>query len=217
LLEEGSVTPALSWIPPGVPGAIETDAYAFDPVRARQALAESSYGGPENLPEIRWYAVPSDDPWFARRDQWIIDQFREILGGEMVLTTVTEEENDAMFWVDSETWPQIGSFIWYSDLPDPHDWLAYWTCGSEYFAKYIGYCNPAFDDLAIQADSELDPGKRQALAEEASRVLMADAPSIFAYTSTNAWLVKPYVTGYSRTAPNQRWPGWWNPLAVDKG
>jgi oligopeptide transport system substrate-binding protein len=215
LLEGGSVTPTLSWIPPGIPGAIETDAYAFNPAKARQALAESSYGGPEGLPEIVWYAIPNEDPWFARRDQWVIDQFRQVLGVEMVQTTVTEEEFDAMLWVDQATWPQIGSYIWYSDLPDPHDWLGFWTCDSEAFAKYIGYCNPAFDDLAARVDSELDPEKREALTEEASRMLVADAPSIFAYNPTNAWLVKPYVTGYSRTASNQQWPGWWTPLTVD--
>ena len=62
---------------------------------------------------------------------------------------------------------------------------------------------------------EPDPEKRQALAEEAGRLLVADAPSIFAYTPTNAWLVKPHVRGYSPTAPNQHWPGWWTPLTVD--
>ena len=31
--------PTLSMVPPGAPGSIETDAYAFDPEQARQALA----------------------------------------------------------------------------------------------------------------------------------------------------------------------------------
>ena len=132
-----------------------------------------------------------------------------------MLTPITEAESDAMLWVDTATWPQIGSFSWYSDLPDPHDWLGYWTCGSEYFAKYIGYCNPAYDALVTKADSELDPEKRLALAEDAGRLLVADAPSIFISNPTGVWLVRPEVTGYSATAPNQQWPGWWNPMAVD--
>ena len=53
-LIHGACTPVLSWIPPRIPGAIETEAYAFDPTKARAALAASSYGGPENLPEIVW-------------------------------------------------------------------------------------------------------------------------------------------------------------------
>ena len=51
----GTCLMALSMIPPGLPGHIDTDAFAFDPEKARQALADSSYGGPENLPEITWY------------------------------------------------------------------------------------------------------------------------------------------------------------------
>jgi oligopeptide transport system substrate-binding protein len=214
-LEAGTCTPTLSWIPPGVPGSIETDAYAFDPEKARKVLAESSYGGPEKLPAIIWYVVPDEDPWHARQNQWIIDQFHDVLGVEMVLTEISEEESDAMLWVDSASWPQIGSFYWYSDLPDPHDWLAFWRCGSDFFALYIGYCNPEFDALAARVDRELDSEKRLALAEDAQRLLIADAPSIFAYNPTNVWLVKPYVIGYSPTAPNQQWPGWWTPLTVD--
>ena len=34
-IERDTCTPSLSWIPPEVPGAIETDAYAYDPERAR--------------------------------------------------------------------------------------------------------------------------------------------------------------------------------------
>jgi oligopeptide transport system substrate-binding protein len=214
-LEAGTCTATLSWIPPGVPGAIETDAYAFDPEKARRALTASSYGGPENVPDILWYAYPQDDPWYARRDDWLIDQFRDVLGVEMILTIVTEEEYDSLFDAEPAAYPQIGSSFWYSSLPDPHDWMSFWTCGSEYFAVSIGYCNPEYDALVAGANSELDPDKRLDLARESQRVLVADAPSIFAYNPTNVWLVKPYVVGYSPTAPNQHWPGWWTPLAVD--
>ena len=54
-LRSGDCLPTLSFIPPGLPGAIETDQYAFDPEAAKQALAESSYGGPDKLPEIKLY------------------------------------------------------------------------------------------------------------------------------------------------------------------
>ena len=34
-VRSGDCVPAFSWIPPGVPGYIETDAFAFDPDKAR--------------------------------------------------------------------------------------------------------------------------------------------------------------------------------------
>jgi oligopeptide transport system substrate-binding protein len=212
-VESGFCTPTSSWIPQGVPGSIVADAYAFDPDRARQALAASSYGGPETLPEIQWY-VDEGDTWEVRQADWLADQFRQVLDVELVVTPVEEEALDAMF-TDSATWPQMASTFWYSSLPDPHEWQEFWTCGSEYFAVYIGYCNPDYDALVDQSNRELDPEKRLALAQESQRTLLADAPSIFVYNPTNWWLVKPAVTGYSPTAPQQQWPGWWNPLAVD--
>jgi ABC-type transport system substrate-binding protein len=138
-----------------------------------------------------------------------------VLGVEMILTVVSEVELDSLFDEAPEAYPQISSSFWYSALPDPHDWMNFWICGSDYFAVSIGYCNPEYDALVDRANSELDPERRLALVEESQRVLVADAPSIFAYNPTNVWLVKPHVIGYSPTAPNQHWPGWWSPLMVD--
>ena len=46
-------------------------------------------------------------------------------------------------------------------------------------------------------------------------MLVADVPAIFVHTISNRVLVKPYVTGYSRTTPNANWPGWTNLLTID--
>ena len=79
-----------------------------------------------------------------------------------------------------------------------------------------GYCNPALDALLERADAELDPEQRIALYEEAGRMLVADAPAIFAQTIVSTWLVKPSVTGYTRTTGiNGDWPGWMNLMTVD--
>ncbi|MCD6031045.1 MAG: putative transporter, substrate binding protein (oligopeptide) [Thermomicrobiales bacterium] len=209
----GGCTPHLSWIPSEVPGAIETDAFAFDPAKAREALAASSYGGPEGLPEIALYHQ-NDDPADFTQAEWIANQYRQVLGVEMTLAPVTPDELDALM-DDVETWPQFAGTGWYSDMPDPHDWLEMWTCGSPFFSAEVGYCNPEYDEFFARVDSEMDPEERIRLAEEAQRLLLADAPAIFGFTFDSIQLVQPYVVGYSPTAPNQFWPGWWTPLTVD--
>ena len=207
--------PVLSWIPEQVPGHIETDAYAFNPVMARQALAASSYKGPENLPEIIWY-YPSDDDWSQRQGEWLAAQFQQVLGVELTLQAISADEIDA-FWTDPDaTPPQMSDTYWWSGIADPHQWMEFWTCGNEIFAVKIGYCNPKYDALVRRADTELDPEERIRLAAESQQLLIADAPAIFAYTFDNMFLVKPYVTGYSHTAPNQSFPGMATPREVDK-
>jgi oligopeptide transport system substrate-binding protein len=208
----GTCTPQLSWIPAGVPGAIESNAYAFDPEKARQALAASSYGGPEKLPEIFWY-YPDDGDWDARA-MWLRDQFFQVLGVELILTPVSWDELVAM-QESPETWPAMADTGWYSDLPDPHDWITMWTCGSPFFAENVGYCNPEYDALVARVDREMDPDERIRLAEEAQRLLLADAPAIFGFTFPQIFLVNPHLVGYNPSAPNQYWPGWWTPLTVD--
>jgi oligopeptide transport system substrate-binding protein len=209
----GACTPHLSWIPPGVPGHIETDAYAFNPQKARQALAASSYGAPDELPEIVFYH-PHDDEWDIRQAEWLADQFRQVLDVELTLAPVSYDEFDAML-DDVATRPQLVGTYWYSDLPDPYQWMRMWTCGSAFFTVKIGYCNPEYDALVDRADREMDPEERIRLAEESERLLLAGAPAIFGYSFGTTFLVKPYVTGYSPTAPYQYWPGWWAPLALD--
>ena len=211
-VERGACTPQLSWMPPRVLGAVETDAFAFDPVKARQALTASSYGGPENLPEIIWYHY--DNAWTRQEAQWVYEQFRQVLGVEMTLRPLPDEEFDALF-DSTETMPQLSSTGWYSDLADPHGWMQFWTCGSGYFTSDIAYCNPEYDALVQAADRELDPAKRVALVEESQRVLLAGAPAIFVSNYDDFFLVKPYVTGYIPTAPYQTWPGQMTPLTVD--
>jgi ABC-type oligopeptide transport system substrate-binding subunit len=205
----GACIPTLSWIAPEAPGAIETDAYAFDPQKACEALAASSYGGAEKLPEVVWY-VAQGVPIEERFGQWIAAQYREVLGVELKLVALPEEAYDALY-DDLATWPQFHEATWWAGA-DPGTWFVVWRCGSE---LNTGYCNPELDALLDRADAELDPETRIALYEEAGHMLVADVPAIFVHTASNQVLVKPSVTGYSRITPDGNWPASTNLLTID--
>ena len=205
--------PAFSWIPPGVPGHIETEAFAFDPEKARQALAESSYGGPENLPEIR-FIYPSDDPTETERSEWLAGHYRDVLGIELMLEPV-DSTTFAAITKDPASFPQTSLLGWGQDYPDPQNWLSiYWTCGSTIFAGLVDYCNEDFDALIRQADEELDAERRIALYEEAGQLLVEDAPAVFAFNLATVVLVKPELTGYQATASDYFYPGQWSSLTT---
>lgn len=215
-IRSGDCTPTLSWIPGGIPGSIETDAYAFDPDAAVQALSESSYGGPEGLPEIQMY-YNSDDAANTARAEWVAGQYQQILG---VTITLVPTEGTALVELrkSPDTFPQlllVGG--WIQDYPDPQNWLSvYWTCDAT-FAQRFGYCNPELDEILNQADTEADPAKRQELYEQASEILVSDAPGPFLYNLSANLLVKPNVTGYTATALDVQWPGQFTSLlTLDK-
>jgi oligopeptide transport system substrate-binding protein len=210
-LRSGDCLPTLSWIPPGVPGYIETDAFAFDPDKAREALAASSYGGPENLPEVTYFFL-SDDPAEADRAQWLAEQYRDVLGVELSLEPIDSTTLSSMS-KDAESFPQVSLQGWAQDYPDPQNWLSiYWTCNATLFAALAGYCNEDFDALTAQADQELDQEKRLALYEEAGQMLVDDAPGVFAFNLATVVLINPEVTGYQATPSDTFYPGQWASL-----
>ena len=78
-VRSGDCTPTLSWIPPGIPGAIETDKFAFDPEAAQAGAGRVLVRRPENLPEIMLY-YNSERSGATERAEWIAGQYRDILG-----------------------------------------------------------------------------------------------------------------------------------------
>jgi len=84
---------------------------------------------------------------------------------------------------------------WIADYPDPHNFLdiLFYT-GSE---VNIGeYDNLALDALLDQAAIEQDETVRLAMYQQAEQMVVADAPCLPLWHSTNYILVKPYVKGY---------------------
>lgn len=212
----GACTPAFSWIPPGTPGYTESDAYAFDPEAARQALAESSYGGPAGLPEITM-VFSNDNPHDTARVEWIAGQYRDILGIEIELEPM-EAIALQRLQGDPSTFVQLSPFGgWYQDYPDPQNWLSvYWTCDA-YPARMAGYCNEEFDRLVHLGDTTVDPAERIAYYQEAEQLLIADVPVVFLSHDVGAYLIRPGVTGINPTASEAMWPGSFSSLmTIDK-
>jgi len=201
----GTCVPAYSWIPPGVPGAIETDAFAFDLDAARQALADSSYGNAESIPAIT-YSYVAEWPDAVRDAEWLVAQYQENLGIEITAVPASPDEIFASY-ASAETWPDLAFWGWTQDYPDPQNWLSItWTCDTTMYPGLMGYCNEKADALIRQADAETDPEQRMALYEEAGHLIVADAPVVFRSNSIYTYLVAPYVTDYVTTS-RDFWPG----------
>ena len=205
-VRSGNCTPTLSWIPPGIAGAVETEKYGFDPDAAVQALAESSYGGPEGLPEIT-LVVNSEISGRVEEAEWIAGQIRDVLGVELTIEPVDGTTLIALR-KDIATHPQLLYFGgWIQDYPDPQNWLSvYWTCDST-FAQRVGYCNEELDALTDQGDTTVDPDERLTFYQQAGEILIDDVPGPFLFNDIGNFVVSPSVTGYTPTATEVQWPG----------
>ena len=206
VIRNGDCTPTLSWVPQGIPGAIESDKYGFDAEAAKKALAESSYGGAQGLPPITMY-YNSNDSANTARAEWVAGQYRDILGIDIQLEP-TEGTTLVDLRKNPETFPQlllVGG--WIQDYPDPQNWLSvFWKCDA-IFAQRFGYCNPKFDELVKQGDTTVDEQKRIPFYEQAGQVLVDDVPGPFLYNRNNTVLVSDRVSGYTATSLDVEWPG----------
>ncbi len=209
---QGLGSPTLTWIPPGYPGYQEGETrWGFDPEKAKQALAESSYGSVDKLPEI--VDTFSDTPRNRTRNEWLVNKWKEVLGVDVKLNPVESTTYTALT-KDQATSPQMFILGWCADYPDPQNWLSvYWKTGA--FGERIAYSNPDLDKVLNEADQTVDPAKRAELYKQAQDMLVASIPVAFMWNNVNSYLVKPWVTGLKTTPQDAGWAGSYAPTSID--
>jgi oligopeptide transport system substrate-binding protein len=207
----GLGSPTLTWIPPGYPGYDEGETrWPFDPEAAKAALAESSYGSAENLPEIT--LTFSDTPRNRTRNEWLAAQWNEVLGVQAQLNPV-ESTTYTNLTKDIATSPQTFILGWCADYPDPQNWLSvYWKTGG--FGERIAYSNAEFDALVNEADTTTDEATRMELYTQAQDLLVEGAPVAFFWNNVNAYMVKPWVKGIQTTPQDAGWVGSYAPESI---
>lgn len=208
---KGVGVPTLTWIPAGVPGhdADETR-WGYDLEKARQAIADSTYGSAENLPEIT--LTFSDNPRNRTRFEWLAAKWSEAFGIEVKLNPVEPTTYTALT-KDKETAPQVYILGWCSDYPDPQNWMStYWKTGA--FGERFGFSNPELDALMAKADATTNYDERIQLNMEAQKMLVGLAPAAFIWTRAEAFLVKPWVKGIHVTPQDTDFPGSNNVLSI---
>ena len=214
-VDQGLSVPTWTWIPPGYPGYKAAEPM-FDVEKAKAALAESSYGGPDALNALGLKLTFGDTPRNRTRSEYLVANYKENLGVDIALDPVDPTTFTALT-KDPATFPLLARQGWCADYPDPQNWLSVYWKSSTTFAHRQGYKNEEFDALVTEADQTLDPVKRMELYGQAQDLLLADIPSAFGYNTANHFMVKPWVTGYKTTPQDTMYPGDWTPETITVG
>ncbi|HET7090591.1 MAG TPA: peptide ABC transporter substrate-binding protein [Anaerolineae bacterium] len=206
----GISLPAHGVYPPAMPGYdMSYEGLPFDPELARQRLAESSFGGPENLPPIVFtsggFGSDVDSDVAALAQMW-----QASLG---VTIEVENLEPDKFFdkLHDGEH-GQLFSYGWCADYPDPEN-FADVLFHSDAQQNLGRYSNAELDAVLEAARVERDVGRRIGMYQQAERMIVEDAAGIFLNHGLSFVLVKPYIEGYALTpiaVPIERY------LSIDK-
>jgi oligopeptide transport system substrate-binding protein len=218
---QGLGAPTLTWIPPGFPGYKKGEArFGYDPEKAQQTLANAGYivENGQLIKDGRVIEITntfSDTPRNRARNEWLVAQWKEILGIDIPLKPVDATTYTNLIR-DVETSPQIFIFGWCAEYPDPQNWFSVWRSNGKIsaFGERIGFSNPDMDEIMVQADVELDPAKRADLYEQVQDMLVEGSYVAFMWNTVNSYLVQPWVQGISQTPMDSDWPGAMVPTSI---
>jgi oligopeptide transport system substrate-binding protein len=177
---------------PGLPGYnANAKSPAFNPEAAKQALAESKYRDARGLGNVTLTEIGGGAN-VGFNTQAIIEMWRTNLGVEVGIS----QSESASFFDDLDRGRmQMFAIGWIMDYPDPEDIIdLLFYSGSRQNNTF--YNNPAFDQMVLQARTELDVTRRLQIYQQAEEILLQDMPWIPLYFGREHYVVKPHVKGF---------------------
>jgi ABC-type transport system substrate-binding protein len=187
---DGYVSPAAGLVPDGMLGVdwpVEVPGYDLE--AARQAIAESSYGGADSVPPIRIHVSG-----YAGAEA-----LRDVLKRDLGLTVeiIDVDWSEFVLGLSRRSYPAY-ELYWGADYPDPESLLLI-LFGSGRADNYVDFANEEFDDLLAQAAAEQDVDQRIDIYNRAQQVLVDDNVILPLYYDVAYTLARPEVKGLTVT------------------
>lgn len=189
--------PATSgFIPAGLPsfnGDI-VKGYPYDPVKARQLLAQAGFPDGKGLEPIKLLTVPI----YADLASFIAKQLEDI--GLKIQVEVVQKS----FLLEQTAKSQALFFrgSWIADYPEAENYLSVFYGKNPAPPNYTRYKNPQFDELYERALITENDSLRYDLYRQMDQLVMNDAPVVPLWYDEVIHLVNPRVKGFNPNGLN---------------
>jgi oligopeptide transport system substrate-binding protein len=149
--------------PPGV---------SFDPTKAKALLAEAGFPEGRGFPRVSYLYLPL--PIERNIAVELQAMWRDVLG-----VTVSLEKKEQKIWLSSmrELSYDLCRSSWVGDYNDPNTFIEMFTTGNG--NNRTGWESKRYDELVAAAAAEADVAKRQAIFQEAEKLLISTEAPIF--------------------------------------
>lgn len=171
-IQHGAATKIGCIFPPDLAGFDPAcDPYDYDPVKAKQMLADAGFAS--GFKTTLFTDTVDPDPQIAEAIQQDLAQ---------IGITADLQKQEFSTFLDTLFTPHagpLGYISWYQDYPDTSDFIdPLLTCATtaKGGSNSSQYCNPAVDTAAAAAKGMTDDTARIAAYQEIQRTIMADAP-----------------------------------------
>jgi peptide/nickel transport system substrate-binding protein len=163
---------ANEFIPPGLPGRLENEPYAYDPEMAMELLAEAGF--PNGFDTEFWY-MPVSRPYYpAPKD--IAEAVVSYLGDVGIRAELKTE--DWGVYLDDYLQGRFPMYMlgWSADFADPDNFISSFFNPAN--APGFGYDNPELVSLISQAQSAGTLEERVDLYQQIEQILYDDLPAL---------------------------------------
>ncbi len=180
--------PAWSYVPPGAGEGYQSPepsdpvwkAGHAQPEEARRLLAEAGYPGGKGFP-IFYYLYRSDNDIDQDIAVELQAMFKQVLGVDMLLT---RQEWTVYLNSQSKLDFDLSRSTWVGDYNDPNTFMDMYVTGGG--NNRTGWSNRTYDELIASAGREPDNAKRNAMFQQAERILVEnEAPIVPLYYYVN--------------------------------
>ena len=188
---QGGEIPSPYWLPPGMPYSNTGIGLPFDPARARAILDEVEFDRSQPI-EI----VYNSDQVHKLVAENVQAQWQRNLG---VVIELEQREWKVFLKELTTDPPPVYRLGWGADYPDPHNFMNLFTSTSA--NNHTGWANPRYDEIVDRASRESDPAARQALYDEAQRILCEqDVPIVPFFVAPSNFAVASRVKNFEPNA-----------------
>jgi oligopeptide transport system substrate-binding protein len=196
---KGLNTPALTFLPPDMPGYFPDAALKGTVDDAKKFLAQAGYSDPSKFPGFKLGYVPAQ-PNSQAVSEALIQMWNDNLG----LTNITAfaVPTDWRTRIKTEKYDMyLGD--WQSDYSDPYDWTNVIFGPGDAWQSH--FADPTFEDMAAKAAVEPDPQKRIKMYQDLETyIIQNQMVTIPLYTDGEVWVVQPWVQGL-KVSPFDVW------------
>jgi len=190
--------PLTSFVPFGVfPGYPVVPGNDFDPVKAKQLLAEAGYRDANGNYDPSKFPIDKVEYSYNTNDrnrqsaEFLQAQWKQNLG-----LTVPLKNMEFKTFLDSRAkleYTGMARSGWIGDYLDPFSYLNIFSTPRG--DNGTGWWDQKYVDLLNAANRELDPKKRFTKLAEAEKMLLDVCPVIPLFLGSTDWMKKPYVKG----------------------
>ena len=177
------------FVPEGMPSFdTSVKGYSYDPVKAKQLLAEAGFANGTKLPAIKLYTIPI----YGEIGSYLAKQFEEA----GIPVTVEVVLRSFLFELTSNSKAPFFRGSWIADYADAFNYLSCFYSKNPAPPNYTRYHNPEFDKVLEKAVAEPNDSLRYILYRQADQLLINDAPVIPLWYDRVIRLVQPTISGF---------------------